>query len=76
MILYELLTLQIPFHGENAMRIPMLVMQGNKPPIPDDLPSEYSPLLPLFEQCSAHEPGDRPQPSQLKKAVALSLANQ
>eukprot|EP00339_Tiarina_fusa_P006170 CAMPEP_0117013084 /NCGR_PEP_ID=MMETSP0472-20121206/10864_1 /TAXON_ID=693140 ORGANISM="Tiarina fusus, Strain LIS" /NCGR_SAMPLE_ID=MMETSP0472 /ASSEMBLY_ACC=CAM_ASM_000603 /LENGTH=261 /DNA_ID=CAMNT_0004716299 /DNA_START=104 /DNA_END=886 /DNA_ORIENTATION=+ len=60
MIIYELISLQIPFHDVNAMRIPMLVMKGTKPTVPEDLPKEYTPLVSLFEQCSANKPGDRP----------------
>jgi len=75
MIIYELISLQIPFHDSNAMRIPMLVMQGKKPDLPDDLPKEYDPLITLFEQCSEKAPEARPLPAKLKTSIALSLAN-
>jgi len=75
MIIYELLTLQIPFSGENPMKIPMLVMQGQRPDLPTDLPSEYEILVNLYQQCSVQNPEERPLPTKIKTTLALCLAN-
>ena len=75
MIIFELITLQAPFHNVNTMKVPMLVMQGKRPEIPDDISTNYSNLITLFEQCTSFKPEERPLPSKLKSVIALGLAN-
>ena len=75
MIMYELITLQVPFHSYNPMRISMMVMQGSQPDLPTGMDESYTKLAALHTQCIAFKPEDRPLPSKIKSVVALAAAN-
>jgi WNK lysine deficient protein kinase len=71
MVLFELLTLQRPYQGENF--ITTLVVEGklpsNKSLFPKD--SRYQPFIELWYRCVALNPADRP--SALDLVIALTL---
>jgi len=67
MVLYELMTLKTPFHGEDHRSITAKLKEGERPPIRKELLADpsYSPLLEIFEQCTNFEPNKRPTAAEL-----------
>ena len=58
MILYELLTEEIPFKGLNTMQIVSILSRDQRPVIPKE--HQGSPIAALIERCWAREPSERP----------------
>jgi serine/threonine protein kinase/ABC-type branched-subunit amino acid transport system substrate-binding protein len=56
-ILWELLTRQLPYKNEHPIRIVTRILSGYRPPIPSDCPVGYRQLT---EQCQDGEPDMRP----------------
>ena len=57
-ILWELITEQIPFMGQNPIQIMTAVCQNHeRPPLPEDAPPK---LVNLINLCWAHSPQERP----------------
>eukprot|EP01121_Diplochlamys_sp_Union-15-3_P019168 TRINITY_DN715_c0_g2_i3.p1 TRINITY_DN715_c0_g2~~TRINITY_DN715_c0_g2_i3.p1 ORF type:complete len:313 (+),score=53.55 TRINITY_DN715_c0_g2_i3:65-1003(+) len=73
MVLYELITLKQPYEDENPVNIPVLVVEGKRPTIPDDFLEEYDPLIQIFKKCTELDPDIRPDVSTIK-AQMLKLS--
>jgi len=75
MVLYELLSLKLPYEGESSFRIPALVMKGQKPKLADigNLDSSYRPLIHLYEKCASFEPETRPSTSEIKETLIVMM---
>eukprot|EP00747_Dinoflagellata_sp_TGD_P220420 gnl/TRDRNA2_/TRDRNA2_92415_c0_seq1.p1 gnl/TRDRNA2_/TRDRNA2_92415_c0~~gnl/TRDRNA2_/TRDRNA2_92415_c0_seq1.p1 ORF type:complete len:800 (-),score=127.90 gnl/TRDRNA2_/TRDRNA2_92415_c0_seq1:73-2472(-) len=56
-ILFELLTMQLPFREASAVQLPLLKASGALPMMPATIPAEMTVLL---EQCCAMRPHSRP----------------
>lgn len=58
MVLYELLTLNAPFDGEDLRTI----SANNAPPMRPDVLSDsaYAPLVDIYQQCTNFDPLKRP----------------
>ena len=64
MIVFEVLTGELPWSGINQMQIMMQVcVQKERPPVPVSAPSD---LVALMERCWAHEPDARPTFAKVK----------
>lgn len=74
MIVYELITLKMPYEGKNPMLVPKMVLDGEKPELPS-LPRDYNTLAKLFDSCIAFNPESRPSIQKIKSTIALSLAD-
>lgn len=72
MILYELLTMKMPYCGMNPMRIPMMVLQGQKPQ-PPELDESYNALVELYDSCVEFKPKSRPSVKTVKSTIANNL---
>ena len=58
MLLYNILTCQVPFSEvQNLMALPMKVLSGERPKLPDSIPENYKSLI---MQCWAQHPDERP----------------
>ena len=65
-MLWEMLTGEIPFGNKKAMAIMSEVTRGNRPKIPETTPQ---PLTTLISSCWAQRPEDRPTFDQVVKAL-------
>lgn len=73
MVLYELLAMKMPYYGMNPMRIPMMVLQGQKPD-PPNVGESYKSLVELYENCIEFKPKSRPSVKSVKSTIANALA--
>lgn len=62
--LYVLLTLKIPFQGLKPFKISQMILNNERPPIPDDS-SIPSALFELIEECWDGDPESRPSFSEI-----------
>jgi len=56
-ILWELITRQVPYQGMKSREVAEFVTRGHRLDIPADCPSEYHNLI---RSCWQHNPDDRP----------------
>jgi serine/threonine protein kinase len=69
LVLYELLSLRIPYEDVHPFAVAGLVLKGTKPELPA-LESMYKPLVQLFEVCTSMEPEHRPNAAEVKRRLA------
>jgi hypothetical protein len=71
MVLFELLTLDIPYRREglNRFAIPAYIAEGNRPQLPPDLPTSFAPIVKLFRRCSEAAPSGRPTAKELVASI-------
>ena len=72
MLLYEMISLQIPFEKESQFTLPDRVAKGLQPRIPDhhiNLPG-YAQLIQLHRQCIAIRPQDRPPLTSIQRELS------
>ena len=68
MILYELITLQLPFHDISGTKCLIRFIQGKRPSLPEDcLPFLHR----LIEDCWAGEPNKRPAFTDIVESLIL-----
>jgi serine/threonine protein kinase len=72
MVLYEMLTLQFPFHDTPMIAIAAKIMSGDRPTLPD-LDSSYEPLVDLFVQCTHLDPRKRPTTKAIKERLVFDI---
>jgi len=73
-VLYEILTLKLPFEDYPQFNVPDMVMKGIKPAIPSDiLDSSYSELIDLFITCTSSEPSLRPSTTEIKDKLIAQM---
>jgi serine/threonine protein kinase len=67
MVLFELITLDIPYRLEGLTRfaIPAYIAEGNRPQLPPDTPPTFAPIVKLFNRCSEAAPSARPTAKEL-----------
>ena len=73
MVIYELLTLSLPYAGSDGIGITQEIQEGLLPPLPSPLSklpleeelSSYGSLIDLFAKCCVHEPEKRVTTDQL-----------
>ncbi|KAK8880769.1 hypothetical protein M9Y10_003457 [Tritrichomonas musculus] len=63
MIMYELLTNEVPFKNITVFKLQSMIVSGNRPDIPEYLPDVYKNLI---ERCWAQDPNDRPSFKEIK----------
>lgn len=68
-VLWELLTRQMPYKGLTAPQVAMEVSKGGRPPVPPPSAEAPASWLALMRQCWADEPAQRPT----FRAVLLAL---
>jgi len=74
MILYELLTLKIPYYDVDYIRRQAIVLSGI-PPNTSDIPEDYDPIVKIFLECIAFNPDNRPDAKTLRTKLTAELAN-
>jgi hypothetical protein len=62
----ELHTKQTPFADVNAFEIPMVVIRGDRPPIPKDMPKDYAKLM---KSCWHKKASNRPPMNKIVKEL-------
>jgi serine/threonine protein kinase len=67
-LLWEMLTMKIPYHKMSSKQIETLVLKGERPAIPPSTPQE---LTDLIESCWKASPEDRPTFSQILEKILL-----
>lgn len=72
MVLYELLTLRMPYEDTPPFQVAALVIQGKKPVLPE-LNETYAGLVNLYERCTQFLPKDRPTAVELKEILTSLL---
>jgi len=74
MVLFELLTLDIPYRGsvKSHFQIPLTIEAGIRPTLPD-LPPSYADMVSLFVLCTEKDPADRPQAKEIVKRLSSKL---
>lgn len=67
MVLFELITLDIPYRleGLNRFAIPAYIAEGNRPQLPPQTPPTFAPIVKLFNRCSEAAPSARPTAKEL-----------
>jgi regulator of replication initiation timing len=72
MVLYEIMALHIPFWDKNDAEIANYMHEGVRPPLPDAIAKSpaYTPLVALFNLCTASDPSDRPDVGTVKAKLA------
>lgn len=60
--IYQMLTLNVPFNGENTWKVMREVILGTRPPLTENVPDVYKELI---ESCWRQEPSDRPTFDQI-----------
>jgi len=74
MVLYEILTLKLPFEDCPQFNVPDMVMKGIKPAIPSDtLDSSYNELIDLFIVCTSTDPALRPSTIEIKDKLISQM---
>ena len=73
MVLYELLTLKIPYEDLSPPQIPLYITQGKKPMM-KEYGAEYDKLIHLYEDCIDYEPTRRPKIPDIKQNLVNILA--
>eukprot|EP01102_Stenamoeba_stenopodia_P005625 TRINITY_DN1636_c0_g1_i1.p1 TRINITY_DN1636_c0_g1~~TRINITY_DN1636_c0_g1_i1.p1 ORF type:complete len:595 (-),score=151.05 TRINITY_DN1636_c0_g1_i1:45-1829(-) len=69
MVMYELLTLKLPYEDENQYNLLTLKMKGVRPRFPTELPPSHEPLFALYERCTDLSPDKRPDLFQIKEEL-------
>jgi len=59
MVLYEMLTLQLPYKEVGLFDVRSHILKGNLPSFPPDMREDYEPFLPLFYSCTQFNPAER-----------------
>ena len=77
MIIFELLTLQLPYHDvKHSWKISQLIIDGVPPSLPPHTGApRYLPLVQLFHKCTARNPFIRPNATRLRSKLK-SLAQE
>eukprot|EP01096_Ripella_sp_DP13-Kostka_P006777 TRINITY_DN2448_c0_g2_i1.p1 TRINITY_DN2448_c0_g2~~TRINITY_DN2448_c0_g2_i1.p1 ORF type:complete len:679 (+),score=288.18 TRINITY_DN2448_c0_g2_i1:138-2174(+) len=74
LIIYELLTLKVPYEETHPFAIPALVLEGKRPPLDPSLYDDsYSELIQIFLDCTNMNPDDRPSASSIKSRLIQTL---
>mmetsp|Transcript_11391 Transcript_11391/g.17082 ORF Transcript_11391/g.17082 Transcript_11391/m.17082 type:complete len:457 (-) Transcript_11391:57-1427(-) len=68
MILYECITLKLPYHDVPLISVASKIMSGERPKMPK-MDSEYDRLIQLFQACTERDSKRRPTPAQIKEAL-------
>jgi serine/threonine protein kinase len=66
MILYELITLMVPYEDEDFVKLNSLIPAG-KLPSTDHIASDYDSLLAIFRECTQLDPSKRPEIKRIKE---------
>lgn len=66
MIIYEIMTLKIPFENIEWYRLMFMVPQGKRPELPSQLDKTYKNLI---ERCWSQNPKDRPSFAEITKEL-------
>jgi len=71
MVLYELLTLQRPYHDINFYLVPELIKKGTRPKIESHIPEDnsYDKILNIFQQCTLFDPDTRPELDRIRELI-------
>lgn len=69
MVMYELLTLKLPYEDENQYNLLTLKMKGVRPRFPVELQPSHQPLFVLYEKCTDLSPDKRPDLFQIKEEL-------
>ena len=81
MIIFELLTLQMPYSEvKQNWKVSQLIIDGISPELPSHAETtQYQPLVTLFHKCTSRNPLNRPNASKLRirlKALSKEGASQ
>ena len=69
-VFWEIITRQQPYQGTSSFQIPVKVIEGSRPPIPDDCPSEIAELI---EQCWDQRANCRPSFKEITTRLEVHL---
>lgn len=65
MLLYELMTLKIPYHDKKGFHVHTSILNGELPKIDKFASKEYVSIIPIWEEILAYEPSQRPVSAKL-----------
>lgn len=71
MIIYEMLALNIPYYDQNPFQVPMLIMKGVRPALPEKirLDSNFKHIISIFHAATQMDPESRPTAMDVKDAL-------
>ncbi len=70
LIIYELLTLKMPYEETHPFAIPALVLEGKRPPLEHHhFEDSFTDLIQLYLQCTSLNPEERPNASSIKSRL-------
>lgn len=69
MIIYEFLTLKMPYEDENQYNLLNLKIKGTRPRLPPDMHPSYKPMIDLYERCTHVNPDERPDLFTIKEEL-------
>lgn len=68
MVLYELMTLKMPYEDEEASRLVGMIQEGRRPSL-DKIPAGFGDLVTVFKACTMVEPEDRPEMTDVREKL-------
>jgi serine/threonine protein kinase len=73
MILYELITLMVPYEDEDFSKLNTLIPSGTLPST-DHIATDYASLLQIFKDCTQLDPSKRPEVKRVREQlISLSV---
>lgn len=71
MVLFEMLSLQLPYSNVPPVLLPSVVCSGTRPALPDGVAnnSEYAALVDLYQECTRQDPEQRPTVERIKMVI-------
>jgi len=76
MVMYSMMTNSTPFSKHGALDIMEYFQKGKRPSMNEELLTRYSPLIPLFVECTDPYPNNRPSSSDCKALILRILRSQ
>jgi hypothetical protein len=84
MVLYEVLTLQLPYSSTPIEEVPVKICKGIRPNLPSpptgiptaDNIERYRSFIDLYEKCTYFEPKLRPTPEEVEKILLSCLVDE
>jgi hypothetical protein len=68
MMLYELITLMVPYEDEDFSKLNILIPSGTLPST-DHIANDYSSLLQIFKECTQLDPSKRPEVKRVREQL-------
>jgi serine/threonine protein kinase len=68
MVLFELMTLKMPYEDEDSSRLVGMIAEGRRPSV-DKIPASFAELISVFKVCTMLNPEERPEMSDVRERL-------